>query len=269
MLHHRVFTALWLVPLVLAALWAGSWYFGALLLALAVFAAWEAKGLLVACGYPSSMAILAGLPLALVVDVYGGRGLALPILVMAMILALTYYTWQTQPTPTSLASYGVGIGMALYLGLPLQHLAMLRSGTEGLWWAVWVIGGVWVNDTMAYIVGRLFGRHKLIPRISPGKTWEGTVGGILATTVASGLAGPLILGLAWAPSCLLGALIGMAGSIGDLVESYLKRAAGVKDSGRLLPGHGGVLDRIDSLLFVAPLVYYFRIAMVIAGLALA
>jgi phosphatidate cytidylyltransferase len=266
MLFPRVVTALWFAPLFATTLWAGSWIFGIFLFLLVVLASWEASRLLATAGYPQPPAVVAALPILLIGDVYTGGHWALPIVVLVMLIMLAFHTWRNTTSPVSLAACGLGLMLALYLALPLHHMAMLRESTNGLLWAVWAVGGTWVNDTMAYVVGRLIGRHKMIPRISPGKTWEGTAGGVLATIFVSSLAGPSLLGLPWLLCAGLGLLIGFAGITGDLVESFMKRSAGVKDSGWLLPGHGGVLDRIDSLIFAAPAVFYYKLAMVMVGL---
>lgn len=116
-----------------------------------------------------------------------------------------------------------------------------------------VIFLIWSNDTFAYLCGSIYGKHKMIPHVSPGKTWEGTISGILITFGLSFLFNRIYpLGNLW---MLLGVLVPVLATIGDLVESKLKREAGVKDSGKLMPGHGGVLDRFDSLIFVSPFVY--------------
>jgi len=130
----------------------------------------------------------------------------------------------------------------------------------GFGWTVLAFVATWANDTFAYFGGRFFGRHKMLPTISPKKTWEGFAGGAIGSVV-----GCLVLlaifparwlpGLTVAGCFLVGGVAALLGPTGDLVESMLKRAAGVKDSGSLIPGHGGLLDRIDALLFVAPWVY--------------
>jgi phosphatidate cytidylyltransferase len=125
------------------------------------------------------------------------------------------------------------------------------------------IGACWVTDAAAYLVGRKIGKHKLAPKISPGKTVEGSVAGLLGAVLFVGALGWWV-GLPVWSAALLGVTLGVVGQLGDLFESWLKRRAGVKDSGALLPGHGGVLDRFDSLLFVAPVAYYWLRA-VLAG----
>ncbi|MBC7657234.1 MAG: phosphatidate cytidylyltransferase, partial [Frankiaceae bacterium] len=129
------------------------------------------------------------------------------------------------------------------------------TGANGPDWALYALLIVWLADTGAYFVGVRFGKHKLAPRISPGKSWEGFAGGLLATTLLAVGALP-VLGLAWnlLPSLLLLTLVATLFSVaGDLFESLLKRHAGAKDSSHLIPGHGGVLDRLDSLLAALPI----------------
>jgi phosphatidate cytidylyltransferase len=117
------------------------------------------------------------------------------------------------------------------------------------------------SDTGAYVVGSTFGRHKMIPRVSPGKTWEGFFGALLFSLVASlgfsAWAGPRLAGMTWLHATILGLLLGAAAVLGDLIESVFKREAGVKDSGKFFPGIGGILDLLDSLLFNAPLMYLY------------
>ena len=119
---------------------------------------------------------------------------------------------------------------------------------------------MWSYDTGAYLVGRQIGRHKFLTHISPSKSIEGLVGGLVATTVVTGL---LLAGLGqdWRGALVLGPVLGLAAQAGDLAESMLKRAAGAKDSGTLIPGHGGMLDRIDSFLFAAPVVALYVVAL--------
>jgi len=117
---------------------------------------------------------------------------------------------------------------------------------------------IWMCDSVAYFAGRAFGRHKLFPRVSPNKTWEGAIAGFVAAVAAFVVCRQLLLPyLALRDALVCGAIVGAFGQIGDLVESLLKRDAGVKDSSTLIPGHGGVLDRFDSLLFVAPLLFFY------------
>lgn len=139
------------------------------------------------------------------------------------------------------------LGGAAYLAVGLAGLGALWAGAPR--WLVAAILGTWSADTVAYLVGSLIGRHKVAPRISPGKSWEGSIAGFVASAAVVGL----LLGAG--PAAAVVAIgLGPVALAGDLFESWLKRRAQVKDSGALLPGHGGVLDRIDSLLFVGPFV---------------
>jgi phosphatidate cytidylyltransferase len=146
----------------------------------------------------------------------------------------------------------------LYVALPLAAIVLLRAGPAGLEWLILAFAATFALDTGAYAVGRLVGKHKMAPSISPGKTWEGASGGLFAAigaTIALAALFGDITTATW-QAALLGAGIGVVGQIGDLAESKLKRIARVKDSGTLIPGHGGLLDRLDSLVLVFPLVYY-------------
>jgi phosphatidate cytidylyltransferase len=160
------------------------------------------------------------------------------------------------------ADLGLTLGGAVYTGGLIGYAPLLAAQAEQVHagaafnWLLMVLLGTAACDSGAYFVGSLFGRHKLIPHISPGKTWEGLAGGVLGAIVASiALSG--LLGLSVVQAVVLGLVICAAAVSGDLCESLLKRAAGVKDSSHVIPGHGGVLDRIDSILFVLPAVYWF------------
>ncbi len=149
-----------------------------------------------------------------------------------------------------------------YLPFLLGHFVLLRNLERGRLWVLFTLVAVYFGDTLAFYVGRAWGKKKMAPHISPGKTVEGGLG-----AVAGSAAGAFLSKLIFFPSLpllhvlILGAAVGIVGQLGDLWESLLKRSARVKDSGALIPGHGGLLDRIDSVLFAAPLVYYYAWAM--------
>lgn len=146
----------------------------------------------------------------------------------------------------------IGVG---WLNL-LATLVLLRRLEHGLAWIFLVLGASWLGDTGAYFAGRMFGRHPLYPRVSPKKTWEGVAGGITLATVGTFIIRALALPELSVPDVLLlGPVLCAIGVVGDLAESLLKRSFAVKDSGWILPGHGGLLDRIDSVMFVAPTLY--------------
>jgi phosphatidate cytidylyltransferase len=186
-------------------------------------------------------------------------------------------------TRTALASAypaaAASVSALLYVALPLAFLLVIRELWAGGFLLLYLLGVVWTGDVCAYYVGRALGRHKLAPRISPGKTWEGAIASFAGALLAGGAlfvhapqisrafyaAGLMTLRHAYlaktppplAEILILSAVINVAAQIGDLTESLLKRGAGIKDSGALLPGHGGVLDRIDALLFAAPVLWYY------------
>jgi phosphatidate cytidylyltransferase len=178
-------------------------------------------------------------------------------------------------TPGAAEAWTRGVAGAWYIGLPVYAAIALRQATGhevaaawqtltdrlgggwapapvGLAWVLAVVLSTWAGDSAAYLAGRAFGRHKLAPAVSPGKTIEGALGGLLAAMLVSAAVFAASGALpAWAGG-LVGAGLGVCGQLGDLSESFLKRQAGVKDSGNLIPGHGGMLDRIDALLFAIP-----------------
>ena len=142
--------------------------------------------------------------------------------------------------------------------IPFAALVLMRLDEAGLQWTVLAFLVTFATDTSAYAVGRAMGRRKLAPSVSPGKTWEGAVGGLVGAAAASAALVALLDGIEGRllPAVILGLALGVAAQAGDLLESKVKRMADAKDSGRLIPGHGGLLDRLDSLLPVFPLVYY-------------
>jgi phosphatidate cytidylyltransferase len=156
----------------------------------------------------------------------------------------------------ALSGFGVVYVGGLVVGLPLMH----RDLPDGSLWVTTAVAVTFVNDTGAYFTGRALGRHKLAPEISPGKTIEGAVGGLVASVLFVFLArATFFTSLTAVDALVIGVAAGILGPAGDLLESMIKRAAGAKDSGRLIPGHGGILDRIDAVLFVGAFVYVYAV----------
>lgn len=152
----------------------------------------------------------------------------------------------------------------LYVGWLLSYLVALRSVGAGGNWVIMALLATFGSDVFAYLVGRAFGTHKLAPNISPGKTWEGAVAGVFGAVLLSVLTVIFLrMAIGYGQAILFGVVISVVGQIGDLVKSLFKRNMGVKDSGKVLPGHGGFLDRIDSVAFAGVAVYYW--ALIIAG----
>jgi phosphatidate cytidylyltransferase len=174
----------------------------------------------------------------------------------------------------AMVDWALTLAIAIYLGWPLSFFLLLRGYDvatlggvhgvwlylpRGVWWLLVVLFGVWGFDIAAFFTGRYLGRHKLAPRISPGKTWEGVAGGFVVTIIITLLVAVQPLGVPWYLAFVLGVLIGVAAVFGDLSESLIKRQTHVKDSGQIMPGHGGMLDRVDSALFVVTVVYLFTL----------
>jgi len=250
-LLRRTVTALVAVPLFLAALYWDGWWWSGLLLLAALLAAGEWIGLTRRAGFvPAAPVILPGTVLVYGAAVY--RQDLLPgVVALVSLGALAAQLWGPA-RPHAIANAGVTLLGPLYVSL-FAALDLLRRLSDGLPWTFLVVVAVWVADSAAYFAGRSFGRRLLTP-ISPKKTWEGVWSGVLGGIVGA-VSVAAILRLPLGLAAGIGALAGSLGLIGDLSESALKRAAGVKDTGGLLPGHGGLLDRFDALLFVAPAAY--------------
>ena len=149
---------------------------------------------------------------------------------------------------------------ALYMGWTLSLFLILREEPKGFEWVLVVLLGTFATDTGSFFSGKAVGRRALAPQISPSKTWEGSIGGVIFGVVTiSVLAYWLEMPVSTLECAVLGVLVGISAQVGDLVESMIKRASSVKDSGWLIPGHGGILDRLDSVVFVVPVVYHFSI----------
>jgi phosphatidate cytidylyltransferase len=176
------------------------------------------------------------------------------------LVLLASLAWQLRRAQSSvIGDWAVSFAGGFYLGWTGGHLAELRELPDGWEWLVLTLAAVWLADSGAYAFGRLFGRRKLAPLISPGKTWEGYLGGALVSTMGGLVAGALTP-IGALPGAVAGLLIGALSVFGDLIESMIKRQAHAKDSGRLIPGHGGVFDRIDSLLWAAVITFYVAVA---------
>jgi phosphatidate cytidylyltransferase len=256
----RVVVTLVALPVVLAIVHYGDWWlFGLALLAALVglhelYAMARSLRPLVLAGYAGAVATLLGAHLGGVEWMLGG-------FVLTLLLAfLLYGIAETRQSGTiTMGSTMLGV---TWIPLGLAHLLLLRDIPEHAELAIFtVLLAVFADDTAAYLVGRLLGRHKLAPALSPGKTWEGFLAGTAAAVAVAFFALYEQGFLTIAESIVLGAVIALAGAAGDLFESALKRDLQVKDSGRLLGGHGGMLDRIDALLFAGPAALYVVLAL--------
>ncbi len=259
----RIATALLLLPAVLALLVLGGWWTAALVSAAAGACALEYQ--LITQGRLGPAELLAVLGAALIPLVAAARPLDFTaiaswvlwgVFVAASVQGLFSSDRERAPARAAHAVAG-----CLYGGLGLGPIAALRVGPAGLQWVISALVITWANDTCAYFAGRLFGRHKLHPAVSPNKTWEGFAGGVVGSVAGMFITRWVAFPALTPVDCLaLGLLGAVLGPLGDLCESLLKRAHGVKDSGTLIPGHGGLLDRVDALLFNAPAVYLYVVA---------
>lgn len=179
-----------------------------------------------------------------------------PNILMPVLLLLLLYS-VLRKNQFHIEHVALSILGALYIGYGFHYMDIVRSMDNGLWLTLLVLFGIWATDSGAYFVGKAFGRHKLLPAISPNKTVEGSLGGILIALVVVLALNALLVNLPFRQALGIALVTGIAAQLGDLVESAMKRHFGVKDSGQIIPGHGGVLDRFDSLLFVFPVLYLF------------
>ena len=259
----RVLSALVGIPIILALLWFGGWALFGGLAVLTVTASYEMHRMLTGDGRRplSLLSLVLSLDFLLAAILTSWR---LPLIEGGIsILLLLTFTWLLvgrKALDGSLVDWALTMAVPFYIGWPLSFFLLLRGShsgfSAGFWWMLAVLGGVWVFDSAAFFTGRFLGRHKLATQVSPSKTWEGVIGGIIGT-IAVTLLLTLPLHLPFYHAIILGMLISIAGQVGDLAESLIKRQTHVKDSSHLIPGHGGMLDRIDSQLFAVIVVYLY------------
>lgn len=274
MLGKRILTALIGIPIAVYIINYGQWLFAVSILVLSLLAWHEYYTMLK--NKDITVYYILGFVLNTLIAGCAWLGnyheLVMVMFMSTLFALIKMVTSGTKFTVTDAAFSVLGIS---YIGVSFAHLLLLRytdssqyiltsfgqlsAGAAYLWLA---FIGTWASDTFAYFVGTYFGRRKLCPTISPGKTIEGATGGLIGSIIAIILLGS-IFKLSILHSGIMGLLVGIAAPIGDLVESAIKRFAGVKDSGRILPGHGGILDRFDSILFAVPAIYYYMHAFVL------
>jgi phosphatidate cytidylyltransferase len=259
----RVVSALVLLPGVLALLWWFPYGTGAIVSVAAAIMAFEFYSIAWPKLDPGQIGgIAAAALLPAFFAAFPSSFWPLVVLVATVLLVgLHAYYLIAGPLPEAPTRVGMVFMGAMYSGLLPSFIVGLRGiPRSGFWWVLLALAVTWINDTGAYAAGRGFGKHKLYPKVSPGKTWEGFAGGMIAA-----VAGALICKAIFFPElrlldCLVvGVVTSILGPVGDLSESMLKRAYGVKDSGKIIPGHGGLLDRVDALLFNLPFVYLYAV----------
>ncbi len=301
MLIYRVLSAVVLVPIAAWTIYRGGLWFFALVVLAAGLGGYEFFRMMAAGGYKPSTPLGLVLILLLLVDARYPLGLWARFSVAAVIiLSLIWhlFTYKGEPpgdrvpsqplegekdemgghppspppwralfrreaaTPT--VDWALTLAGSFYIGWTAAHLVSLRELPAGMGWVFLTFLSTCVGDAGAYFIGGKWGHHRLFPRLSPGKSWEGAVGGWLCTVMVTVLAG-FTVGLDVVHGLLLGAAMATINPFGDLAVSMMKREMGVKDSGRIIPGHGGVLDRIDTLLFSVVVVYYYATLVIATG----
>jgi phosphatidate cytidylyltransferase len=261
-LAQRAISAAIALPLIaLLILWSQPWGFGALVLVAAALGLREYAAItLPSAGARLRVGVIV-LGTALTAGLYVAPGFAIVWVLAAFVATAALVLFDPGDIPAAGARLGIAAFGVFYLGLLCAPMAIMqRDAPHGRAWVMLAIALTFSNDTGAYFAGRALGRHKLYPAVSPAKTVEGAVGGMLAGLLVILAARALFVPWLTLRDCFLAALpAGVIGPIGDLVESLIKRAFGVKDSGKLIPGHGGMLDRIDALLFVAAWLYVYTL----------
>jgi phosphatidate cytidylyltransferase len=259
----RFLSALVLIPAAAWVAWAGGWWYFAAVLLIAGLAGYEFSQLMRRGGYaPAVIFALALITVAILDAQFPPLDIAGPGLAWILILSISWQLFQTKDK-TPVTSWALTIACGLYLGWLSAHAIRLRAlpTPSGLAWTILAVLVTWGGDTSAYFVGSLIGRHKFWPRLSPHKTWEGFFGGVAGSLLAGALVGHLTMrwlgDVGVGHGLIVGLMASIVGPFGDLAISMVKRQVQAKDSSRIIPGHGGFLDRTDSLLFIITTTYYY------------
>lgn len=262
MLFERIVVGLIILPFFGLMIYLGGWVFVLFLIFILGIAGWEYWRMVHNGGYSSSVLLLVGgiTGMVLLTHLWGPAGMdfsfSLMILTVMGISVSSYERGQDQPA-TEFAIITLGF---VYLGWLGSHLVSLRNMPDGLWWMAVSLPAAWFADVGAFFVGSQVGKHRLAPRVSPRKSWEGYLGGLpFAVAWSAGLAWYVqsyVPAISPLKGAILGIVIGLTAPLGDLFESLLKRQFGIKDTSHILPGHGGMMDRIDTTLWTGVVSYY-------------
>jgi phosphatidate cytidylyltransferase len=259
----RVLTSIVLIPVIFVVVWLlpYPYFMGLVVLATLVglhefYLMAEARG-----AKPLSKLGMALGALLIIIDIYGAKrfdwGPAFYI-TFCVITILTARLFSARQVEGALSDVAITLTGIFYVALLFGFQVAIHREYQGKYWLVFLYLIIWASDTGAYYIGTAFGKHRLYEKISPKKSIEGLIGGVLASTLVAILCKLwLVPSLGIIEAVVLGAVLALVGTVGDLVESLIKRSTGVKDSGTIIPGHGGILDRMDSMMFAAPVLYYY------------
>lgn len=263
MLKTRVLTAVVALPILIAIILVGGWLFAGLVLAALLIGGLEYVHLLRQRDYHvPTWLVLALIALPVLAEWFDRADWRVPGLAALLVLGTAYDIWGVERERSApLVALALAVFGGIYLGWLGSYLIAVRQLQEGAYLTLMLYGCVAFSDSAAYFVGRAWGRHRLSPRVSPKKTWEGYLGSIIGGAIFGALAGglPDTQVLTWTHGAVIGLLIGTLGTVGDLGISAIKRQVGAKDSSHLIPGHGGILDRTDSVLISAVIGYYYLV----------
>jgi phosphatidate cytidylyltransferase len=264
-LRDRFATALLLIAIVVAIAFGGGWWAFAGTTVFTVLGLLELRWMLAQRGWHPIIVLSGALSITFLLAAMLPRQRTAIMALGISAMMIGSFSWlmlaRKATLEGSLTDWALTVVLPFYLGWPMAFFLLLRGPTPGFqapgfWWTLTTLFSVWAFDSFAFFGGRLFGRHQLAPLISPKKTWEGAVSGLIFALIAVALF-TLPLHIAWYHVIAIGVLVSVAATIGDLAESLLKRDVGVKDSGTLIRGHGGVLDRVDSELFAVIVVFFY------------
>jgi phosphatidate cytidylyltransferase len=264
MFGARILVTLIGLPIIIAIFMAGGWLFAVVVAAVLARAAWEYAGIFEAGGaQPVKWLMAAGAAAILLVRFFSLEAEWLPALLALLAATLHLFAYERGRNQAA-TDFTITLSGIVYIGILGSYFAAVRNLPNGEWWLLLTLVAVWLADSAAYLIGTPYGKHKMAPRLSPKKSWEGYVAGVVFSTAGAPLFGLLFARLGMPADAafsslnlaILGFVIGALTTLGDLTESMIKRQMKVKDASQLLPGHGGIFDRIDSWLWALPLGYF-------------
>jgi phosphatidate cytidylyltransferase len=262
MLRTRLLTVIIFIPVMVGFVALGGWPFTLFVAFLMAVAGWEFWRMFHQNGYsPSFFLTIAGIAGIIILRTAFGFQYSDVLLAFLVLAAMTMHVIQYERgSETSTFDFCITLGGILYLGWLGGYIVSLRNLPDGLWWLMTAIPSIGLADSAAFFVGRRIGRHKMVPRVSPKKSWEGYIGGVIIGTL-----GTVLIAALWnlcspavtpARGLVLGFVLTVLCPLGDLGESMIKRQFNIKDTSNFLPGHGGIMDRFDSWLWAAAISYY-------------